>query len=41
NENKNSQILLTDSEEVRKATDNYYKDQFKVRKHYFDHIKEE
>ena len=40
-ESKDTKILLTESDEVKKAADEYYKDQFKARKHQFDSITEE
>ena len=40
-ESKDTKVLLTEPEEVKKAADEYYKDQFKVRKHQFNYITEE
>ena len=40
-ESKDIKILLAEPEEVKKATDEYYKDQFKVYKYQFDCIIEE
>ena len=40
-ESKDTKILLTDSDEVKKAADEYYMDQFKTCKHQFDSITEE
>ena len=40
-ESKDTKILLTEPEEVKKAADEYYKDQFKACKYQFDCITEE
>ena len=40
-ESKDTKILLTKLEEVKKAADKYYKDQFKACKYQFDCIIEE
>ena len=39
-ESKDIKILLIEPEEVKKAADKYYKDQFKACKYQFDYISE-